>query len=55
MAYFGHVILYLFVLILVTGCSDQEGAVATDDEIRAHVEEYGDQYTDPTISHPLTD
>lgn len=55
MAYVSHFVLSLFVLIAVVGCGDKGGAVATDDEIKAHVEKHGDQFIDPSLpSPPLT-
>jgi len=52
MAYFSHLVMLLFVLSVVAGCGDKAGVVATDDEIKAHVEKYGDQYTDPSKPSP---
>ena len=56
MAYFCQFVLLLFVLSVVAGCGDNPSAVATDDEIKAHLEEHGDQFTDPSLpSAPLID
>lgn len=54
MAYFRQFVLLLFVLSVVAGCGDNPTAVATDDEIKAHVDEHGDQFTDPSLpSEPI--
>jgi hypothetical protein len=55
MVFFSHFVLLILVLSVAAGCGDQGGAVATDDEIKAHVEKHGDQFTDPSVVHPLTD
>lgn len=47
-------ILLLFATVLV-GCGNDGGVVATDDEIKAHVEKHGDLKLDPAASSPLTD
>jgi hypothetical protein len=51
----GHFVFLLFVFSVVVGCGDRGGVVATDDEMKAHVEKYGDQKLDPAASTPLTD
>lgn len=52
---FGHVALLLFFFSVVLGCGDQGGVVATEDEMKAHVEKYGDLSLDPAASTEITD
>ena len=44
----------LLCLCLVTGCGEQSGIVATDEEMKAHVQEHGNLSLDPNDpSHQL--
>jgi hypothetical protein len=52
---YGQFVFLLVVFSAVVGCGGQGGVVATDDEMKAHVEKYGDQKLDPAASTPLTD
>ncbi|WP_372723418.1 hypothetical protein [Novipirellula sp.] len=54
MVRFLHLFLFLFALIAGAGCSEQSGAVGTDDEIKAYVDEHGSHASDPGPS-PLID
>lgn len=45
----------LFTLSLVGACSEGGGVVATDDEMKAHAEKYGDLSLDPAASTDITD
>ncbi len=44
-----------FVICTVAGCGDAGNQVTTQDEMKAHVEKYGDTALDPGASTPLTD
>ncbi len=51
----GHFSLLLVLLSLVVGCGDGGGVVATEDEMKAHVEQHGDLKLDPAASTDITD
>jgi hypothetical protein len=48
-------LLCLSVLGALVGCGDDGNKVATQDELKAFAEQYGDTKLDPTASTPLTD
>ncbi|MEO9935264.1 hypothetical protein [Rhodopirellula bahusiensis] len=52
---FSHLFLLSFVLSVGAGCGGQGGVVATEDEIKAHVEEHGDLGLDPAASTDIVD
>ena len=51
----GQFALLLFVFSLAVGCGDGGGVVATEDEMKAHVEEHGDLKLDPAASTDIID
>ena len=51
---FVHFFLLLFALVTVSGCGEQSGAVGTDDEVKAYIDEHGSHSSDPGPS-PLID
>lgn len=55
MIQFGHFVFLLLVFSVVVGCGEQGGVVATDDEMKAHVEKYGSESLDPGASTDLID
>ncbi len=50
-----HLFFLLFAISTIIGCGDQEGVIATEDEMKAHVEKHGDLGLDPAASTELTD
>ncbi len=52
---FIHCALLLVFLNLFVGCGDGGGVVATEDEMKAHAEKYGDLSLDPAASTDITD
>lgn len=44
-----------FIPIVMTGCGDSSGPVATDDEIKAYVAEVGDLSLDPEDPNSQTE
>ncbi len=50
-----HLFFLLFVISTTVGCGDQGGVIATQDEMKAHVEQHGDLALDPAASTELTD
>ncbi len=49
-----RLILLLFLLSTVAGCSEESGTVASENEFQAYVAEHGEHVSDPGPS-PLTD
>lgn len=52
---FVHFLILLFMFNLLGGCDDGGGVVATQDEMKAHAEKYGDLGLDPAASTDLID
>ena len=48
-------VVFFFFIGSVSGCGDAGNNVATQDEMKAHVEKYGDTALDPAASTPLTE
>jgi hypothetical protein len=51
---FGRVAILLS-LFSAVGCGDRGGVVATEDQMKAHVEKYGDLSLDPAASTEIKD
>ncbi len=50
-----HLFFVLFIISAIVGCGESGGVVATEDEMKAHVEKYGDLELDPAASTDLVD